>query len=199
MLQLEMMRAQRQRSFLFRPIFCIPRQRISRMGKLDADLVVAARSEVDLHQGSVLLCPYHFIFQHRFFRSGGAWLYDAGCVAPSVFYKEILKLLHALFFDFSLTDGEILFLHRPVLHLPSQFSCGVFVFCKHQHALNRLIEPVNDRQIWNLSPRLTRCFRPCLLRQIIQQRMLQIHLSHPRILHCHTRVLVNNKNIVIFH
>ena len=41
------------------------------MGKLDADLVVAARSEVDLHQGSVLLCPYHFIFQHRFFRSGG--------------------------------------------------------------------------------------------------------------------------------
>lgn len=63
------------------------------MGKLDADLVVAARSEVDLHQGSVLLCPYHFIFQHRFFRSGGAWLYDAGCVAPSVFYKEILKLL----------------------------------------------------------------------------------------------------------
>ena len=60
------------------------------MGKLDADLVVAARSEVDLHQGSVLLCPYHFIFQHRFFRSGGAWLYDAGCVAPSVFYKEII-------------------------------------------------------------------------------------------------------------
>ena len=65
--------------------------------------------------------------------------------------------------------------------------------------INRLIEPVNDRQIWNLSPRLSRCFRPCLLRQIIQQRMLQIHLSHPRILHCHARVLVNNKNIVIFH
>ena len=66
------------------------------MGKLDADLVVAARSEVDLHQGSVLLCPYHFIFQHRFFRSGGAWLYDAGCVAPSVFYKEILSAHSAL-------------------------------------------------------------------------------------------------------
>ena len=32
-----------------------------------------------------------------------------------------------------------------------------------------------------------------------EQRMLQIHLSHPRILHCHTRVLVNNKNIVVFH
>ena len=32
-----------------------------------------------------------------------------------------------------------------------------------------------------------------------EQRMLQIHLSHPRILHCHARVLVNNKNIVIFH
>ena len=32
-----------------------------------------------------------------------------------------------------------------------------------------------------------------------QQRMLQIQLSHPRIQHCHTRVLVNNKNIVIFH
>ena len=100
MLQLEMMRAQRQRSFLFRPIFCIPRQRISRMGKLDADLVVAARSEVDLHQvrfSCVLITSYS---QHRFFRSGGAWLYDAGCVAPSVFYKEILKLLHALFFRF---------------------------------------------------------------------------------------------------
>lgn len=76
-------------------------------------------------------------------------------------------------FRFFLTDGEILFLHCPVLHLPSQFSCGVFVFRKHQHALNRLIEPVNDRQIWNLSPRLSRCFRPCLLRQIIQQRMLR--------------------------
>ena len=198
MLQLEMMRAQRQRSFLFRPIFCIPRQRISRMGKLDADLVVAARSEVDLHQGSVLLCPYHFIFQHRFFRSGGAWLYDAGCVAPSVFYKEILKLLHALFFDFSLTDGEILFLHCPVLHLPSQFSCGVFVFRKHQHALNRLIEPVNDRQIWNLSPRLTRCFRPCLLRQIIQQRMLQIHkrVAESMGMHPNNIVVAENGSVI---
>ena len=98
------------------------------MGKLDADLVVAARSEVDLHQGSVLLCPYHFIFQHRFFRSGGAWLYDAGCVAPSVFYKEIFKLLHALFFDFPSQTARYSFFIVPSFTCRPSFPAASLFF-----------------------------------------------------------------------